>query len=73
MSFPKGGKQSVKTPQSAEGWPKIKSSGGVNPSRSTQKIVGPLKSNPRPGAASKPSTGGTKIKTKIQTGNPASK
>lgn len=74
MSLPKGGKVNIKTPQNSGGLPKIAASSYSGPAmKQGSSIKGPLKKNPAPGAAPKPSTKGNKIKTVIQTGNPASR
>lgn len=75
MSLPNAGKVNMKTPQNSGGLPKIGAmgSGSVLPGSASQNIKGPLKKNPAPGKAHGPDKSGTKIKTNIQTGNPASR
>lgn len=72
MSLPKGGKVNMKTPQNSGGLPKVAASSYSGPSASGGKIIGPLKKNPAPGSAPRPSTKGNKVSPVIQTGTKAS-
>lgn len=83
--IPKGGKVNIKTPQNTAGSPSITTmksglpSSAGNPIKTlvqqgTKHAQVPQKSShPTMGSNPKPSMSGTKIKTKIQTGNPGSR